>query len=77
MMKQSTTYTQENKMKNPTEIEEYKVKACNDIHYWHEYHLELHQLVDDQCDEMQTDYENSLCLHPTKSMSKLNLSEIR
>ena len=64
-------------MKNPTEIAEYKVKAYDAIHYFYKHFWELREIVDEQCAEMQSDYENSLCQHPTKSMSKLNLSETR
>lgn len=60
----------------PTEIEDYKETAyylcCSNVHFF-----ELRKLVDEQCDDMYTDYENSLCQHPTKSMSKLSLSETR
>ena len=55
----------------PSEIADYKETAyylcCMNEHFF-----ELRRLVDEQCDDMQTDYENSLCQHPTKSMSKFN-----
>ena len=72
----STIYTQEKKM-NPTEIAEYFYKALDAIVEVHPPHPDLLPLLQSQVEDMQTDYEESLCQHPTKSMSKLNLSGIR
>ena len=59
------------------EISEYFYKALDAIIQVHPPHPDLLPLLQSQVEDMQTDYEESLCQHPTKSMSKLNLSGIR
>ena len=66
-------------MMSPNEMTSYYREAVSDIclDVEPEKQSEMYRLLDEQLKDMQTDYENSLCLHPTKSMSKLNLSETR